>query len=173
MLGVPAYWREQKADALPDPQLHDILAGADVISPWTVGRYRTPKDAAHYAEKTETPDIAWCTEHKLDFLPVVFPGFSWHNMYGNPLNAVPRLKGQLLWSEFCGAHSAGAKMVYVAMFDEVDEGTAIFKCTNDVPLGTQSQFVTYEGFPSDYYLKLVGQGGKLIRGEIPVTETPP
>ena len=61
-------------------------------------------------------------------------------------------------------------MVYVAMFDEVDEGTAIFKCANDVPTGTKSQFQTMDGLPSDFYLKLVGQGGKLLRGEIPLSE---
>jgi len=56
----------------------------------------------------------------------------------------------------------------VAMFDEVDEGTAIFKCSNDVPVGANSRFLTYDGLPGDYYLKLTGQGGKLLRGEIPV-----
>ena len=60
-------------------------------------------------------------------------------------------------------------MVYQAMFDEVDEGTAIFKCTNDPPVG-ESKFVTYEGLPSDFYLKLVGQAGRLIRGEMKATE---
>jgi hypothetical protein len=173
MLGVPTYWREQRADAVTDPQLHDLLASADVISPWTVGRYHTPADAEHYAQKVMKSDIAWCADHKLDFLPVVFPGFSWHNMYGAPLNAIPRLRGQLFWTQFCQARSAGAKMAYVAMFDEVDEGTAIFKCTNDVPVGEQSQFLTYEGLPSDFYLKLAGQGGRLIRGEIPLTDSPP
>ena len=57
-------------------------------------------------------------------------------------------------------------MIYVAMFDEVDEGTAIFKCANDVPDGAQSKFVTFEGLPNDFYLKLVGKGAKLIRGDI-------
>ncbi len=52
------------------------------------------------------------------------------------------------------------------MFDEVDEGTAIFKVTNDVPDGEgQSQFVPLEGLPSDFYLKLVGQATQMMRGE--------
>ncbi|HIA70314.1 TPA: xylosidase/arabinosidase, partial [Candidatus Poribacteria bacterium] len=59
-----------------------------------------------------------------------------------------------------------AKMLYVAMFDEVDEGTAIFKCSNDPPVG-KSSFLTYEGLPSDHYLWLTGQLGRLLRGEIP------
>jgi hypothetical protein len=53
-------------------------------------------------------------------------------------------------------------MVYVAMFDEVDEGTAIFKCTNDPPVG---RFATYEGLPSDFYLKTAGAAGRYLRGE--------
>jgi hypothetical protein len=63
-------------------------------------------------------------------------------------------------------------MIYQAMFDEVDEGTAIFKCTNNPPVGA-SKFLTYEGLPSDYYLWLVGQGGRMLRGEIPLTEEIP
>ena len=59
------------------------------------------------------------------------------------------------------------------MFDEMDEGTAIFKCTSDVPVGRVSQLVTYEGLPGDYYLKLVGAGTRMLRGEIPPTKLPP
>ena len=64
-------------------------------------------------------------------------------------------------------------MIYVAMFDEVDEGTAIFKCTNDTPVSETNRFVTYEGLPSDFYLRLTGEGAKLLRGERPVTEAVP
>jgi hypothetical protein len=64
-------------------------------------------------------------------------------------------------------------MLYVAMFDEVDEGTAIFKVTNNPPVGDGVQFVTYEGLPSDHYLRLTGLAGKIIRGETPVTDEPP
>ena len=55
-----------------------------------------------------------------------------------------------------GYFCVGCNMLYVAMFDEVDEGTAIFKCTNDPPQGDGAKFIGYEGLPSDFYLKLVG-----------------
>lgn len=173
MLGVPTYWRELKNDALPDPALHELLKLADVVSPWTVGRYRSPAEVARHQVNLLQPDLAWCAEAKLDYLPVVFPGFSWHNLHGGGLDMIPRLRGRFLWSQFIAAKRAGAEMVYVAMFDEVDEGTAIFKCTNDVPVADQTKFVTYEGLPSDFYLKLTGAAGKLFRNEMPVQETLP
>ena len=173
MLGVPTGWRELDRDSVSDSALHDVLKLADVVSPWTVGRYRNPADVTRHAEKTWKPDIAWCAEQKLDYLPVVFPGFSWFNMYGKAFNDIPRLKGEFLWSQFAAAKRAGAQMLYVAMFDEVDEGTAIFKCTNDVPPAGESKFVTYEGLPPDFYLKLTGAGAKMLRGELPATESVP
>ncbi|HEX3871815.1 MAG TPA: glycoside hydrolase family 71/99-like protein [Pirellulales bacterium] len=169
MLGVPTHWRELKGDAIADPELHALIKLADIVSPWTVGRYRTPAEAQRFAATTLTQDLAWCAERKLDYLPVVFPGFSWHNLKGGPINQIPRLRGEFFWSQLTGVRRAEASMVYVAMFDEGDEGTAIFKCTNDVPTG--SQFVTYEGLPSDYYLRLAGTGAKLVRGEMSV-DTP-
>jgi len=173
MLGVPTHWRELKGDAVPDPALLEALQEADIVSPWTVGRYRNPSEVARHAKNLTAPDMAWCGAHGLDYLPVVFPGFSWHNMYGAPPDAIQRLKGQFLWSQFAEAKRAGASMIYVAMFDEVDEGTAIFKCTNDVPIGAESSFLTYEGLPSDFYLRLTGLGAKLLRGEIPLTTNAP
>lgn len=170
MLGVPANWRELKGDALNDPGLLSILAMADIISPWTVGRYANPAGAAKYAENNLKPDLAWCRQRGIDFLPVVFPGFSWHNMYGAASDQIPRLHGQFLWSQFLQAKRANVSMVYVAMFDEVDEGTAIFKCVNDVPVGEKSKFVTFEGLPSDFYLKMVGDGTKLIHNETSMRE---
>ena len=57
------------------------------------------------------------------------------------------------------------------MFDEVDEGTAIYKVSNTIPVG--KYFVTYEGLPSDYYLKLTGAATKMIRGDAPLSMTVP
>ena len=173
MVGVPTWFRQLNRDTVNDPTLHQVLALADVVSPWTVGRYSSPSDVKERELPTWRQDLAWCKERKLDFLPVVFPGFSWHNMNGGKLDQIPRLKGEFLWSQFVAAKRAGANMIYVAMFDEVDEGTAIFKCSNDVPVGGPDQFVTYEGLPSDFYLRLSGQGAKMLRGELPATDQLP
>lgn len=173
MLGVPTYWRELRNDSLTDPALHEIVRLADVVSPWTVGRYRNPVEVRRHQEKLLVPDLKWCADARVDYLPVVFPGFSWRNMHGGPLDAIPRLKGGFLWSQFVAAKRAGAGMAYVAMFDEVDEGTAIFKCTNEPPVDGESKFIGYEGLPSDFYLRLTGASTKLMRGEIPVTEELP
>ncbi|MBR9802038.1 MAG: glycoside hydrolase family 71/99-like protein [Rubinisphaera brasiliensis] len=166
MLGVPTGWRSLDRDAVKDPKLLQIVQMADLISPWTVGRYRNVKEVERHAEKCWEPDIQWGSERGVDYMPVVFPGFSWHNLKGDKLGAIPRVKGQFLWSQIIEARRAGCDMMYVAMFDEVDEGTAIFKCTNSTPTGNGGTFLTYEGLPSDHYLKLTGRAGKLLRGEL-------
>lgn len=173
MLGVPAGWRTLDADALKDPALHDVLLRADIISPWTVGRYDSPQGAARHARERWGPDIRWCAERGKEYLPVAFPGFSWHNMFPDrPFDQIPRRKGGFLWSQFVHATAAGARAVYVAMFDEMDEGTAIFKCTSNPPVGA-SKFLNGEGLPSDHYLWLTGMGGRLMRGEVEASDTPP
>ena len=171
MLGVPAFWRTLDRDAIPDAALHDILRSVDIISPWTVGRYATPADVERFAARTVAADLAWCREHGVDYLPVAFPGFSWHNLSASrgqkaPLDAIPRLAGRFLWSQFLQARRAGLRSVYVAMFDELDEGTAIFKTRNDPPVGA-SPFIAERDVPSDHYLWLTGNGGRLLRGELP------
>lgn len=172
MLGVPTGWRNLDRDADSDPELHRILELADVVSPWTVGRYRTPEGVERHAGKDWKPDLSWCKERDIDYLPVVFPGFSWHNLTGQELGAIPRLKGKFLWSQIVAAKQTGCEMIYVAMFDEVDEGTAIFKCTDDPPVGADVSFLSYEGMASDHYLRLTGMGGKLLRGEISSSAMP-
>ena len=42
---------------------------------------------------------------------------------------------------------------------------------NQVPVG--KYFVTYEGLPSDWYLKLTGAATRMIRGEAPLSEKIP
>ncbi|HRX54629.1 MAG TPA: glycoside hydrolase family 71/99-like protein [Verrucomicrobiales bacterium] len=170
MVGVPAYWRQGNRDAVSDSRLQKLLDLADVISPWTVGRYATPEQAANHGEKTWAQDVIWCRERGKELLPVAFPGFSWHNLSlargrEAAINAIPRRGGRFLWSQGRAAKAAGAGMLYVAMFDEIDEGTAIFKCLSEPPVGASS-FVNGEGLPEDHYLWLTGQLGRLMRGDL-------
>lgn len=167
MVGVPTYWRTGDRDAVSDPDLLPTILKADVVSPWAVGRFGTPEAAADYARTTLKGDVDWCAAHGKAFMPVAFPGFSWHNMNpGSPQNQIPRLRGRFLESQFAAYRSAGAQMLYVAMFDEMDEGTAIFKCTNDTPAGA-SHFLDYEGLPSDAYLQMVGDETTILHRTAP------
>ncbi|MES2707416.1 MAG: glycoside hydrolase family 71/99-like protein [Verrucomicrobiota bacterium] len=177
ILGVPFYWRTGKNDAVSDPDLEKVILAADVIAPWPVGRYADPNGAASLARRERAPDAEWAAAHGLDYLPGIFPGFSWSNLMktrrqDGKFNQIPRLGGQFLWTQAVTSRRAGAKMLYVAMFDEIDEGTAIFKVSNTPPAG-ETPFVTYDGLPSDHYLWLTGEIGKMLRGPVPGTDSMP
>ena len=173
MLGVPTGWRTLDQDCVKDPVMLDLVKAGDIISPWTVGRYANLAGVQRHAERRLKPDVEWCRNNGKEYLPVVFPGFSWHNMFANSaFNLIPRQGGNFLWAQYAAAKKAGATMVYQAMFDEVDEGTAIFKVTNNPPTG-ESRFVTYEGLPSDFYLKVVGAASRMISGKTPLSDTLP
>jgi len=166
LLGVPTQWRELTGDTEPNPELLDILKKVDIIHPWFVGRFneaRIPK----MMERIRG-DLAWCKENKVDYVPVVYPGFSWHNMKPeSPMDQIPRNKGHFFWKQLSGAVQNGAEMLYVAMFDEVDEGTAIFKVSKNPPVGSIEFVKPEQEIPSDYYLFLSGYAGKMLRKEVP------
>lgn len=166
MLGVPYYWREQIRDATEDPKLHSVLKLADVLSPWSVGRYRGEEDVAEKIRAIQSSDREWADKNGIQMLPVLYPGFSWKNLYGEEEKSISRDGGRFLWKQFQATAMAGNGTAYLAMFDEIDEGTAIFKCSNDPPVG-ESVFQTFEGLPSDHYLWLAGEGRRLLRGELP------
>ena len=173
MLGVPTGWRQGKRDGTTDPLLHEILEMADIVSPWTVGRYRKLDEVKRHSKEFWQLDKRWCSQRELDYMPVLFPGFSWHNLKGDKLNSIPRQKGKFFWSQVVGAMQAKSDMLYIAMFDEVDEGTAIFKCTNSPPTANGSTFSDLEGLPSDFYLRLAGEAGKVLRKEVRIEEKVP
>lgn len=166
MLGVPYHWREQRGDASRDPRLHEVLKLADVISPWSVGRYRDTQTVQEKVVPQQEADRRWCESHGMEYLPVLFPGFRWKNLKSVSDDGIPRVRGRFLWEQFIATRLAGNRSAYIAMFDEIDEGTAIFKCTNDPPIG-DSTFETYEGLRSDHYLWLCQEGRRLLRDEPP------
>ena len=85
--------------------------------------------------------------------------------YPEPGPKIPRNKGQFLQDQIDYSLQAGAQMLYIAMFDEIDEGTAIFKIARKVPVAQpRSTFVPLEeGIKSDHYLKIVGKAAKRLK----------
>ncbi len=158
-------WRKH-----PEPAFKGVIDRLDGYAPWNVGNYRRDSQGNRHATTSYwLEDKKECERNGKLWLPVVYPGFSWTNLKGKEAaNAtIPRDKGRFLWEQFHELAKLEADSVFVAMFDEVDEGTAIFKVTNEPP--TQAHFEGSEGLPSDWYLRLVGEGGKMLRKERPIS----
>ena len=173
MLGVDTDWRSHSADWLA------AYRSADVISPWSVGRYNDG-GADDFRNTRIAPDLAALKDSGVDYMPVVFPGFSWWNLQkGNAVfNQFPRKGGRFFWHQAYNAQAAGANMVYVAMFDEVDEGTAMYKIAeNASQVPSTGKFLTLdadgEAVPSDWYLRLMGEASRMLKSERPLTATMP
>ncbi|MCK5278692.1 MAG: xylosidase, partial [Cyclobacteriaceae bacterium] len=182
MLGIPTYFRELNKDCLPDPYLHELIKSVDIVLPWMVQRF-TPlvhKPMDHIRDHV-IADIKWTKEQGVDYVPIVYPGFSWRNLSLNnkdlarytAYGAIPRLGGRFYWDQITTMISAGAGMLYVAMFDEVNEGTAIFKVSDNPPVSDVAKFVGMDGKPSDHYLWLSGEAARMLRREKPLSLSMP
>ncbi len=151
LLGVAWNWYDQ------GPSWTNAFQDVEVISPWFSGS--TDYDRGQ----------AWCDEHNVDFLPVVHPGFSWYNLNGGDKNAEPRKGGTFFWNELNEVVSKNAKSVYIAMFDEVDEGTAMFKLAENKSMIPKEGYwlpLDADGYtlPSDWYLRTAGLATEVVRG---------
>jgi hypothetical protein len=158
--GCQWWWRDEK-----DKEWAKAFRRFDIISPWNVGNYTKVGDQKQASTGYWKEDLEEAKKQGMGYLPVIYPGFGWTNLMGDKAakHNIPRLGGEFYWRQFSTAVDLGMDMAYVAMFDEVDEGTAIFKVTNTPP--KPGRFVTYDGLPSDWYMRLTGEGTKLIRGE--------
>ena len=167
--GVPSRWRSLTRDSRTDSKWAAVYRSFDIVSPWTVGRFRDEEGIDRFYEEEVRQDLVETRRLGIDYMPVVFPGFSWHNMNpGAPFNRIPRRGGRFYWRQVGRALQAGNTMLYGAMFDEVDEGTAMFKVAatrsdapEDVPLVTLD--VDGERLPSDWYLRLASEAQKALR----------
>ncbi len=180
MGGVPGSWRALTpgTGTKTDPQWAEVYRSFDIISPWTVGGYNEDEQVDAYMRDFIVPDLEEANKYGREFMPVIFPGFSFYNGEMQkpkpPLNDFPRRSGKLYWRQAYNAIAAGCTTLYGAMFDEVDEGTAMFKIVSkkeDLPVQAQDRLVYLnidgDDLPSDYYLYLAGQAGKMLRGKMP------
>lgn len=157
MLGVPAYWREGGGDVIDKDRLMGFIRQADIIMPWYVGRFNNKNFDGF--KQLVADDIAWAKANKIDFAPNCWPGFSWENLFPGADNAIARQNGRFFKDQIDAYIGYGAEMIYFAMFDEVNEGTAIFKVAKEVPVPRPgATFVPIEKeCPSDLYLRIAGE----------------
>lgn len=162
--GVPSNWRTLSGDSQTDPAWTPVYRQFDILEPWSVTRYNSLSSLSTYNTNVWVPDLVDTQSRGKVYLPVVFPGFSWDNLQNlSPGSSViPRLGGDLFWKGLATAKADGAAMIKVAMFDEVNEGTAIFKVSDNPPPASAGHFVTYDGAPPDWYLSLAGRGAALL-----------
>lgn len=166
--GIDPSWRTLRGGSRREPEWAAVYRSFDSISVWDAGRYRDDASLERHRRLIWEPDLEETKKLGLGYMPTVFPGFSWKNLKGAEAGpGIPRRGGEFYWSQFYHLASLGVRTVFVGMFDEIDEGTAIYKVTNTPPAG--AHFVTYEGQPSDWYLRLTGMATRMMRGEIEPT----
>jgi len=154
----------------PDAKWREFYGRFEAYVPWNIGNYWPDKSGAkHAATSYWADDRRECERTGTLWIPSVYPGFSWDNLRQKPAGSteIARRGGRFFWEQFYELAKLGVDSAYVAMFDEVDEGTAIFKVTSAPP--TQGHFVGYDGLPSDWYLRLAGVGIRMLRGARPLS----
>ncbi|MFE4537362.1 glycoside hydrolase family 71/99-like protein [Streptomyces scopuliridis] len=165
--GVPTHWRNSTDDSRPGFQ--DVYHAFHMISPWMVGRIGSVADTDRFFRDVNTPDQADCNAHGIDYQPCVLPG---------DLQERHRAHGDFMWRQFYNMVRVGAQGIYISMFDEFNEGNQIAKTAENgaqVPSGSGIWALDEDGTScsSDYYLRLTGDGGRMLKGQIGLTATRP
>ncbi|WP_431258534.1 hypothetical protein ACQ86G_29255 [Roseateles chitinivorans] len=170
MGGVPGGWHTGGRSSSDDPGWPAVYEMLDVVQPWTVGSFGNLAEADNWKSQVIQADMVKTKSNGQSYLPVIFPGFSWHNLMKNaPQNQIPRNAGEFLWRQAFNARAAGAVAVKIAMFDEVNESTAIFKVASQRALAPdQGYWLTLDAdgksLPSDYYLRLAYEINRVFSG---------
>lgn len=185
--GVGSYWRAGTGDGSPGEEWAAIYRSFDIINPWSVGRYGSiyPEEAQTYLNEVVVGDIEETSKLGIIYLPVIWPGSSWTNLQRNrgttyASNHMPRFCGSFYWQQAANVINAGARQIFIAMFDEVDEGTSMYKMVTtaqDLPPNSNLLPLNFDGcaLDSDFYLRLAGattnalQSGMKISRELPIT----
>jgi hypothetical protein len=173
--GVPTHWRTLTGDSKADPGWAKVYRSYDVISPWSVGRFADEAGVDAFVRDQVQPDLLETRRLGLGYQPVIFPGFSWYNLMtnrGKPdnalLNRIPRRCGRFMWRQVFDLLDARVDTLYAAMFDEVDEATALFPLEtrmDRLPVGASMVFLNQDGcaLPDDWYLRVAGAAAGFVR----------
>jgi hypothetical protein len=165
--GVPTWWRQQISDSRPN--FLSVYSAFNMLSPWMVGRIGNVNDSDFFYNNVNVADQAYCNTNGIDYQPCVLPG---------DLLEHQRAHGDFMWHQFYNMVRAGCQGIYISMYDEFNEGNQIVKTAENA-----SQIPTNAGLigldedgtavSSDYYLRLTADGGRMLKGQIPLTATRP
>ncbi len=181
MGGVPYWWRTLNNDSQTNAAWLPVYHSFDIVCPWSVGKYSIPSHVDSL-KSFMAADIADLKTTGQDYLPVIYPGYSAANLGGGARNSIPRIGGRFYWRQAYDTISIGANMLFGAMFDEIDEGTATYKLAptmatspTNAPGGNNvfALDVDGESLPSDWYLRVAGQVNRVLRGDVPLNEALP
>jgi hypothetical protein len=165
--GIPGQWRTLNGDSRTQIEWTSVYQAYDIISPWTVGRYTNDSEIDNWKNSRIGPDISAKVIGQ-EYSTVVWPGFSWKNLNNNILNQIPRNGGAFYWRQIYNACESNSSMLYIAMFDEVNEGTAIYKTAeNSSQSPDQGDWLNLNAdgieVASDWYLRLTCEAGKMLK----------
>ena len=179
MGGVPAGFRTLSRDSRTDPAWLNAWKAMDAVQPWNVGRYNSLTGVRTDYNPRTLADQKWLAAAGVTYMPSIFPGYSFYNAnHAKKQNEIPRLGGKFLWQQGMGAKAAGAPAVKIAMFDEVNEATAMFKLVSKRSEAPPTGYwlaldADGEQLPSDWYLRLAGELTQIIHGEKPAVDIIP
>lgn len=167
MGGVPTYWREGKNDSRAG--YLDVYHALNMISPWMVGRIGDAAGSDWFYQNVNLGDQADCNARGIDYQPCVLPG---------DLSVRQRRHGDFMWRQFYNMVRLGSQGIYISMFDEYNEGNQIAKTAETaafVPSGSGILALDEDGTAcsADYYLRLTNDGGRMLKGLLPLTPTRP
>lgn len=167
--GVAPDWRTADGTRWGKTGYGAVYDALDAISPWMVGVIGDSAGSDSIRHAFNEGDVAYCHSRGIHYQPCVLPG---------DLQERQRKHGDFMWHQFANMIEIGSDGLYISMFDEYNEGNQIAKTaatSADKPAG--SSFLTLDedgtACSSDYYLRLTGDGGKMLRKQIPFTFTRP
>lgn len=193
MGGLTHDWRSDPKSA----EWLELYKELDMVSPWRViFAIKTSDDV----RSTMREDLEYCYDNGLDYNPVISAGASTRHKLGEveKRNWKPRYTGQHMWNQALelergwGAleQSRGLapgslpRFLYLAMLDEIDEGTALYKQaesqgnlpvndTNDQTLNLVALDEDGTTVSADFYLRLSKATQDLLFGSMAPTQDVP
>ena len=165
--GVPTHWRSGNEDSRPG--FLGVYHAFNMLSPWMVGRIGNASQSDNFYNTVNLPDQADCNANGIDYQPCVLPGDTQERQ---------RAHGDFMWRQFYNMTRLGVQGIYISMFDEYNEGNQIAKTAENgsmVPSGSGLWALDEDGTPcsSDYYLRLTGDGGRMLKKQLALTPNRP